>query len=250
MIKLGLCSITFRDLSVSEIIKLVKEAKLDAIEWGSDVHVIPTDIENAKNVRKLMDENNLETSSYGSYYRVGIENDFVFEDIVEVAKILGAKDIRVWAGRLGSADVNQTYFDNVVADSRRIADLAAKYNIRISYEYHSRTLTDTPESALRLLEAVNHDNVKLYWQPTVDETVENRILEIKKVKDYITNVHVFSWIGIDREALSNQSSAWKQYISTIEKLNNNNRYYILEFVKDDSIENFKADAKALRAFFE
>ena len=35
-----------------------------------------------------MDEAGLETSSYGSYYRVGIENEYSFEEVLETAVIL------------------------------------------------------------------------------------------------------------------------------------------------------------------
>ena len=38
MWKKGLVSVSFRSLEIDEIIKLTKEAGLDTIEWGSDVH--------------------------------------------------------------------------------------------------------------------------------------------------------------------------------------------------------------------
>ncbi len=39
MFKVGLCSITFRDLSVEQVIALSVRAELDGIEWGGDYHV-------------------------------------------------------------------------------------------------------------------------------------------------------------------------------------------------------------------
>ncbi len=39
MIKSGLVSITFRQLTCEQIVDLVSKAKLDAIEWGGDIHV-------------------------------------------------------------------------------------------------------------------------------------------------------------------------------------------------------------------
>ncbi len=45
MLYTGLCSITFRSLSVDAIIELATKARLDGIEWGSDVHVPPGDLE-------------------------------------------------------------------------------------------------------------------------------------------------------------------------------------------------------------
>ena len=94
MNKIGLCSITFRDLSVTEVIKLAKEAKLDGIEWGADKHVIPTDLKNAEIVAKQTNEAGLEVASYGSYYRVGeIDNDYCFEDFLKAALALDRKSV-------------------------------------------------------------------------------------------------------------------------------------------------------------
>jgi hypothetical protein len=39
MIRTGLVSVTFRQLSAEEIIKLVVCAGLEGIEWGGDIHV-------------------------------------------------------------------------------------------------------------------------------------------------------------------------------------------------------------------
>ena len=93
MNKTGLCSITFRDLSADEIIDLCVKNNIAAIEWGSDVHLVPDNLDEAKRVKKLMDDNNLLTSSIGSYYRVGIDNEYSFESVLNIAKILDLQDV-------------------------------------------------------------------------------------------------------------------------------------------------------------
>lgn len=252
MVKLGICSITFRKLSVENLIQEVKKAGLDAIEWGSDVHVLPGDEERAKEVAQLMDEAGLESSSYGSYYRVGIENDNSFEDILKTAVILKAQDIRVWAGRKGSADADQEYREAVVKDSQRIAKLAAEEGIRVSYEYHRKTLTDTIDSTLDLLKEVDQENVALYWQPAIGLEKAERLKNIKAIGKYITNVHVFKWQEIDRLALAEGIDEWVDYAEKIDKLNENSNepYYLLEFVKEDSLKQFHSDAESLKTIFE
>lgn len=248
MNKLGICSITFRDLTPMQIIEIVKNVGLDAIEWGSDVHVKPGDNENAKKVRDLTIENGLEVSSYGSYYRVGIENEYSFEDILETALNLGAKDIRVWAGRKGSLDADKDYRKRVVEDAIRIAKLASKKGVNIDFEYHKKTLTDTAESAKKLMEEINEENVYLYWQPAIDISVEDRLDNIDTIKDWISNIHVFQWKVIERLDLYNGIDEWKKYVSKLNESTNDleNRFFLLEFVKDDSIEQFYKDAKALK----
>lgn len=248
MAKLGICSITFRDLSPEELIKEASKAGLHAIEWGSDVHVPPNDKEHAKKVGKLTAEAGLKVSSYGSYYRAGLGDERLFNDILETAVILGAKEIRVWAGRQGSADASQAYFDSVVRDSRRIASIAKTSGIRVAYEYHANTLTDTVESTLKLLEAVANDNMKLYWQPYFGVDTETRLSNIKAVGKYVTNVHVSNREEREHLPLDEGSDEWVKYIEAIHQHSDHSidRYYLLEFVKFDSLAQFKDDAEALK----
>ena len=247
MNKIGVCSITFRNLSIQELIEATKRANLDAIEWGSDVHVIPNDVEHAKKVGDLTKKAGLDVSSCGTYYRVGIENKYSFEEILECAIALRAKDIRVWAGRRGSREVESAYFDAVVEDSRRIAQLASDVGIRVSYEYHGKTLTDTVDSALRLLKAVNHENIYIYWQPAINLDVKTRLSNIKAIAPYLTNIHVFNWKKIDRLPLKTGIVEWKRYFEEISQSPSliDSRYYLLEFVKEDSLDQFFEDAEAL-----
>lgn len=76
MLTIGLVSITYRKLTPAEIIPLVRDAGLSCIEWGSDVHVPQTDLENARRVGEMTREAGLTVSSYGSYYRLGAGQDF------------------------------------------------------------------------------------------------------------------------------------------------------------------------------
>ncbi len=63
---IGLCSVTFRETPVEDVINLAKEANLQTIEWGSDHHLPEGDLDHARKVSKLMEEAGLTTSSYGS----------------------------------------------------------------------------------------------------------------------------------------------------------------------------------------
>ena len=47
----GLCSVTFRHLSPLEICKLSRQADIQSIEWGGDVHV--TTEETAREVARM-----------------------------------------------------------------------------------------------------------------------------------------------------------------------------------------------------
>jgi sugar phosphate isomerase/epimerase len=242
---IGLCSVTFRDKSAKEIIELVKEADLDVIEWGSDVHVPETDKKKAQEVAQLMKEAGLKTSSYGTYYRLGSFEEF--EPYIEIAKILGAPTIRVWAGEKGSAETDDKYRKEIIEDAQRIGALAKKENIRITLEYHSDTLTDTPQSAQQLMKEINLQNVLLYWQPAESLSVEQRIESLPKLAPWITNVHIFHWKDFyNRFPLADGFEEWKQYLAIIDKEAPHNHYYLLEFVPDDEAKAFYESAETLK----
>lgn len=246
MYKTGMCSITFRKLTVEEIIKLVNEAQLDGIEWGGDVHVPADDIDNAKWVGEATRNAGLEVAAYGSYCRLGDfeKNPYTNEQIVETARALKTKYIRVWAGSKASESASKEYRQGVIDQAKEIAIKAAEHDIIISFEYHRNTLTDTVESTLALLEEINLENVTSYWQPSIDLTREEHVKSIQKTLNWLTHIHVFHWDGIDRLALSEGKEEWHHYLAAL-KDDFTDRYLLLEFVKDESEEQFIEDAKAL-----
>ena len=160
MLHTGVASVTFRQMRPDEVIDLAVKAGLEAIEWGGDVHVPHGDIKAAAETLKMTKDAGLIVSSYGSYYRVGCDKNTnpPFEAVLNTAIRLGASCIRVWAGDRGSDKADEKWWDTVVEDSINIAAIAQKENINIAYEFHGNTLTDTNESAVRLIKAVGMQN--------------------------------------------------------------------------------------------
>lgn len=173
-----------------------------------------TDKVNAERVAQLMTKADLKTSSYGTYYRLGSFEEFA--PYLEVAKILGATILRVWAGEKGSAETTFEGRQQIVADAQRIGELAAAEGLSISLEYHANTLTDTPESAARLMEEIDSEEVLFYWQPANDLTVKERLDSLPQLAQWITNVHVFHWENFrNRFPLAEGFDDWKQYMEII-----------------------------------
>ncbi len=104
---------------------------------GRDIHVPHGDLARADEVMRMTADNGLRTSSYGSYYHcVRTKNKSILKKILETALALKAPLIRVWAGRTGSREISREQREAVVADSRRVADLAFQAGIRIGFEFH------------------------------------------------------------------------------------------------------------------
>lgn len=268
MIRPGLVSITFRSLSSKEVIDLVIQGKLEAIEWGGDIHVPHGDIKTAREVGKMTVGSGLTVSAYGSYYRVGhpesalgkstpandSDRSVSFDEVLETAVELGAPKIRVWAGTQGTDTADERYFEQVVKDSERIADLAASAGVRIAYEYHGNTLTDTDDAAQRLLDTVNCkiDTLNMllsYWQPRRLGNLQGDLAGIAAVTPWLSDIHVFSWHpeSGDRLALADRTHDWLACLQQLQRVQGD-RFALLEFVQDDEPANFLQDAKTVKAW--
>jgi 3-dehydroshikimate dehydratase len=245
MLHTGLASVTFRALTPDEIIRLAKTAGLEGIEWGGDVHVPPGDLQRAQEVYSKTLEAGLRVTSYGSYYTAGSTTQpHRFEDVLETALALHAPVIRVWAGKQGSQEASADVWQAVIADTARIVQLAAQKNAVVAFEYHENSLTDTPESTLRLIGAVNHQNLKCYWQRLDDLLVDQYTQQLNEVSPWLSNVHVFQEHNTDRRPLAEGYTAWRRLLQFVNKLPGD-RYCLLEFVRDDAPEQFIKDAQTL-----
>ena len=255
MSKTGLVSVTFRKLSPVAIVDLVAKAGLAGIEWGGDIHVPHGDTRTAKHVGQLTRDAGLEVLCYGSYYRVGHAEDGIgsqgpgFGEVLESAVALRAPTIRVWAGTEGSRDAGEEHWNRVIEDSHAIADRAAGADIRIAYEYHGHTLTDSIDGASRLLAAVRHPNVDTLWQPMIHEGTEANLAAIEVVRPRLRNVHVYAWRTengeLHRLSLKEGEETWRLYIAAL-TAGDATPAFLLEFVAGDSLDQFRADAATLR----
>jgi len=250
MFHTGLVSVTFRKLAPREIVDLVAKAKLDAIEWGGDIHVPHGDLQRAREVARMTTDAGLRVSSYGSYYRMQWpENKGTFQDVVATALELKAPTIRIWPGARGSAEADAEYRRALVNETRQVAEIAQGAGLTVAFEFHSHSLTDTYASAQLLLKEVAHPALRLYWQPMVDPSVEENLKGLGDLLPKVTHIHVFYWAkrgaDLERRSLAEGKTDWTRYLKTIAG-SGRDHYVLLEFVKDDAPEAFIRDAEALK----
>lgn len=247
MLSTGLVSVTFRQLPPPEIINLVKQAGLDTIEWGGDIHIPHGDIARAREVGGMTADSGLKVACYGSYYLLGQDNNISFDQILETALACGAPLIRVWAGSKKSIDADRSYRESVIAEARKICDAAQSAGISITVEHHCDTLADTAASSLQLIKEVNHPAFRINWQPQIGISTDDGVSDLKSMLPWLSNVHVFQWIksGSDRYPLADGEEAWKQYIATAASIGRDH-CFLIEFVVGDNPEAFLRDAADLR----
>lgn len=267
MIKTGLCSVTLAQKSAEEVIRLASDAGLQGIEWWGGEHVPPGDFEKARLVRDLSEKAGLEISGYGSYYRTAVSEGegLSFASVLRTAEELGAPAIRIWAGNCDYAKADRNFIDQILVDTERIAAMAGEKGIDLVFEFHGGTLTDSNETALKFAGQVKQDNVRFSWQPPHGYPVGHCLSGLEGLLDRLATLHVYHWtIGsyerntlnelvrplnypedFFRHPLADGADRWREYFD-LAKTTGRDHFALLEFVRDDSAEQFLEDAAVLR----
>ena len=248
MITSGLVSITFRDLTPATIIDLVVQAGQRAIEWGGDIHVPHGDLARAKEVGQATRDAGLELASYGSYYRLGhsAAEGLSFAAVGDTACALGCPAVRVWAGKRSLADVDEPYRQQVTAEAADLARQAAAAGLDLVFEFHARTLTESLESALRLLNQVAEPNVYTLWQPRHGVEPVVNAHELRQLHPRVYYAHVFHWWPDNkhRQPLDGGREAWRLYLAALRDGGRPARA-MLEYVAGNEPEAYLQDAMVL-----
>ncbi len=237
----GLVSVTFRNLSCEEIISLMKENNLKYVEWGSDVHAPQNDTEKLKKIAKLQFEEGIVCSSYGTYFKIGINETKEIYNYINGAKILGTDILRLWCSNksasLFSGEEKAEFFD----ECKRLSKIAEDEGVILCMECHNNTFTDSVDSALELMENVNSKSFKMYYQPNQYKTKQENIRYAEIIAPYTINIHVFNWEGKDKFPLNEGIEIWKEYLSYFD----GEKKLLLEFMPDGKAETLKAETEAL-----
>jgi sugar phosphate isomerase/epimerase len=153
--------------------------------------------------------------------------------------------VRIWAGETGSAGATADERGAVAAVTREAARQAAGEGVELAFEFHGGTLTDTAESAVRLLSDVDHPGVRTYWQPPQGEPDSAALDGLDRVLPWVTAVHVFSWWPRDeRHPLGTREPLWRAVFSRLAEPCD----ALLEFVPGDDPAQVATEAASLLRF--
>ena len=243
MFKTGVVSVSFRKLSVDDVIKYAKEAGLAYIEWGSDVHAPYTDTERIEYIAAEQKKAGLACSSYGTYFRLGEHDTEELCGYIAAAKKLGTDILRLWCGSKNYADMTAEEQDFIIAESKKAAKRAESEGVILCMECHNKTFTNTLEGALRLMEAVNSPAFRMFWQPSTTASVEDNLIYASAIAKYTYNIHVFYYEDGVKHPLADGTEAWHRYLSCFD----GNQALLLEFMYDGRVESLSSEAAALNA---
>ena len=243
---LGICSVSFRQHSPEEIIKMVANAGLDCIEWGSDVHAPFNDEESLMKIAKLQEEYSIKCSSYGTYFHLLGDSLELLPKYIKAAKILGTSVLRLWCGEKASSKFTQGEKDFLVAECKKAAQIAKESEVVLCMEYHPGSFTDTAQSALELIEKVESPHFKMYWQGNVKGDEELALKDAKILSAHTVNIHVAHWVDSKHLPLEKGISVWTKYLKEF----SDGKALLLEFIYDGNPESLPGEAKSLKNIVE
>ncbi len=144
--------------NISEQIAACKKNGIEFIELRNcdGKNVSNLTVEEAKNLKKRLDEGGMKVYSLGSHYgKIEITDDFAphfeaFKNTVEVAKILGAKCIRMFSFYFLHGESREEYKEEVFARVGAMADYANEHGIKCCHENERGIYGDTPERAIEI----------------------------------------------------------------------------------------------------
>ena len=112
-----------------------------------------------------------------------------FERMFGSARALGTGVIKVFAGRISSADITAEQWDASVGFAREVLEGAGE-ELLFTVETHGNTLADSCECALRFVQAVGSPRLKVCWQPYDFTDTEKAIQDFDRLSEHVIHLHV------------------------------------------------------------
>ena len=190
--KLGLCTIAFREKPLEEVIGIAADYGFDGIEiWGKEPHMPEAyNEEYVKKVRDLVLRRGLEVSAFGSY--VNPLMPFYqkhFEDAFKIAKGLGTDLVRIWSAGGPSKSISPEDKRMIAFRLMSMVQWAQFHNLTLGLEMHNNNLTDSVGCILDLIENARSSQLKTYFQPLFRSDADDPLEAAEKLAPQIVNVH-------------------------------------------------------------
>jgi hypothetical protein len=133
-----------------------------------------------------------------------------------------------------------------VDDLKRICDTS---EIPSRWSSTAARCATTAYLHVKVLLAVNHPASSRCGSPANGASVEQRLGDLREVKPWLANLHVFQWGAKgsgDRRELEEGRGEWAQYLKEAQDAaDGQDRWALLEFVRGDSSEQLERDRQDL-----
>jgi 3-dehydroshikimate dehydratase len=167
MIRIGLSSTALLTRDYREVLRIAREAGLDALEWAGDMHVPHDDAAAAASIMMETLRAGLTIASFAPLYRAGAsgETGLRFDAVLQAASILQAPIVRVYVGGAREAGGGGEETRPLAESLRRLGDKAAVKGITLCLSLGRNTWMDRYSAARAIVAEIGHPFVRLAWEP-------------------------------------------------------------------------------------
>ena len=213
---------------------------------GSDVHAPYNEPEKLRYIAKAQAEAGIVCPSYGTYFKLGVDDVELLHGYAEAARILGTDILRLWCGNKNYTDLTPEEREFMIGECKKAAKIAEEEGVVLCMECHQKSFTNVLEGALDLMRSVNSPAFRMYWQPSTTAPVEDNIRYALGIKDYVDTIHVFYYKDGKKAHLSEGIEDWGKYLEIFDR----DKKLLLEFMPDGSPDSLAGEAAALNGLAE
>lgn len=192
--KFCFCSIAFREEPIESIVPRLAEIGYDGVEiWWQ--HVAKLSDQALADLKTLAAEADIRLEVISPYFwltqneKLLKESLETAEQVVRVARLLGVPKVRTFTDAgptgIGSAVATPELWDQAVQALRKITAMGPELDFVV--ETHAKTLADTVDSTLSLLERVGAPNLAVIFQAMNEATA---VQDFRKLGSHVHHVHL------------------------------------------------------------
>jgi L-ribulose-5-phosphate 3-epimerase len=212
--KTSIFTLVFKERTLEEALHLAKSMGYDGVElWGKEPHITAdTSLDRAREIRKILDYNELEIPAIGSY--IGnfstASDEECKRSVIELEKYLNLMDIlkcemiRIGCGGPGAFIAHEYHYSKALYWIKQCSVLAKQYDKKLLLEIHNGSLIETIESAESFMKSLNLDNVGLIHDAGnmyISDT-DYGAKSIEVLGNYIFHVHVKDELRVKGDTMS------------------------------------------------
>lgn len=180
-------------------IALLKELGIKWVEFrsGDGKGVADYSLEEAKDLRRKLDENGIRVSALGSPIgKIGIEEDFaphlkLLEHLTELAGVLGTSYIRMFSFFIPEGKDPADYRDEVFGRTKAMVEMAKEKGVVLLHENEKGIYGDVAQRCLDLMRNFYGEHYRCTFDfANFVQCGQDALAAYEMLKPYITYVHV------------------------------------------------------------
>ena len=191
----------FADEASPDILEQIAACKANGIEYielrnVNGKNISNFTVEEAKELKKTLDDNGIKVSSIGSHYgKIEIDDDFAphfeaFKQTVEVAKVLETKYIRMFSFFFTKGQSREEYKDEVFRRLTAMVDYACEHDVLCCHENEKGIYGDIHERCLELAEHFGNRMGCIFDPSNYIQCGSDTLEGFRLLQDYVTYFHV------------------------------------------------------------